>query len=271
MPIEKVCEHCDQAFRVKPFNSDRKYCCQDCRRAHEAVHGQPSQHAQLIFFTCRECGNKFSMKPSYVTAYRKKFGRDQPYCSTACASIGRRKDTMERQRFTCIQCGKEQSRRRKPGGRVYMQQKFCDHKCKADHQRTQALSRFNAGEFGRHVKRNGYVWISVPSLVTGKKHSIMEHRYVMEKSIGRSLYPEETVHHIDGNRQNNAPSNLELFSSRHGPGQRVADKVAFAIEILKLYPEFGRAAGYELVQCSIPKQVTALYFTPGSEPISSVL
>jgi hypothetical protein len=32
------------------------------------------------------------------------------------------------------------------------------------------------------------------------------------------------------------------------PGQRVIDKVAFGIEILRLYPEFARSAGVALVE-----------------------
>ena len=90
--------------------------------------------------------------------------------------------------------------------------------------------------------------IFIPASINGGKHkSVLEHRYVMEQKIGRPLMKEETVHHIDGNRQNNDPSNLELFSSRHGPGQRVRDKIAFAIEMLRLYPEFAREAGVGLV------------------------
>lgn len=66
------------------------------------------------------------------------------------------------------------------------------------------------------------------------KHKLA-HRVVMEEMLGRPLLPEETVHHINGNRADNRPENLELWSSRHPKGQRVVDKVAWAIELLKLY------------------------------------
>ena len=41
-----------------------------------------------------------------------------------------------------------------------------------------------------------------------------EHRVVAEQMLGRSLEPEEVVHHIDGNPRNNSPDNLFVFSSQ---------------------------------------------------------
>ena len=249
MPIEKVCENCQQPFACFP-SENRKYCGLACRSAHRFHKGIPDAQT-VLKFTCLECGKGFSMLKSFVSAYHKKYDRDPMYCSRQCSGIGRRKTSESGNTFTCRACGKEQPKRRKPGGRLYEQQKYCDTACKANHQRTNALDKFNRGEYGRHVKRHGYVWIAVPSLVTGKKHAIMEHRYVMSKHVGRPLFTEETVHHVNGIRSDNRIENLELFNSRHGPGQRVVDKVQFAIEILTLYPDFARTAGFELHQVHV--------------------
>lgn len=72
------------------------------------------------------------------------------------------------------------------------------------------------------------------SLLRGGRYQ-MEHRLVMEQHIGRPLEAHENVHHINGVRNDNRLENLELWSSSQPPGQRVEDKVAWAIEILKRY------------------------------------
>lgn len=40
------------------------------------------------------------------------------------------------------------------------------------------------------------------------------HRIIAEKMLGRKLKKGEVVHHIDGNKTNNNPSNLMVFSSQ---------------------------------------------------------
>lgn len=49
-----------------------------------------------------------------------------------------------------------------------------------------------------------------------RKRYVPEHRLVMARLINRPLSPNETVHHIDGDRLNNAPANLQLRTGQHG-------------------------------------------------------
>lgn len=65
----------------------------------------------------------------------------------------------------------------------------------------------------RIVTAYGYVALYEPDHPDAwKSGRVLEHRLVMEKHLGRRLKKKEHVHHIDGNRENNDPSNLKLIS-----------------------------------------------------------
>lgn len=103
-------------------------------------------------------------------------------------------------------------------GHYNRKQKFCSRSCAHEARRS------------KYIDKNGYVVTNWSR--DGKRAYVVEHRSVMELHLGRTLSKHETVHHKNGNRADNRIENLELWSSRHGKGQRVEDKIAFCLSFL---------------------------------------
>jgi len=108
----------------------------------------------------------------------------------------------------------------------YSPRRFCSRPCVTAHNR---IARGAPPDGSVKPGSDGY------ALEALRGRFYAQHRLVMERSIGRSLRKLESVHHINGVRDDNRPENLELWSRSHPSGQRVEDKVAWAREILALY------------------------------------
>lgn len=84
---------------------------------------------------------------------------------------------------------------------------------------------------GGHLNEHGYMMITIEG------HPRSQHRWVMEQTLGRPLLPTENVHHLNGVRHDNRLENLEIWETSQPSGQRVDDKIKWALELIDRYPD----------------------------------
>ena len=129
---------------------------------------------------CQNCGLSF-------VPWRTK--KNQQFCNRQCFY-----DSMKNQvAVACLNCGAEFQ---VPPNRILAKVTYCSIACKSTHLKTH-----------KRIDNFGYVW-----MWTDDGRRIMEHRFVMERQIGRALLPTEEVHHVNEDRADNRPTNLRVMS-----------------------------------------------------------
>lgn len=75
------------------------------------------------------------------------------------------------------------------------------------------------------IDRDGYIRRYAPDHPWPRRNGyVRENVRVMELHLGRRINPDEVVHHLDGDRQNNVLANLELMlASVHSREHRRQD------------------------------------------------
>ncbi len=205
---EADCQECGAHFiarRKTPKLGFPVNCSRSCANKENGRQRRDTSWVREQEQQCVVCGKAFLAKR------RKSTDAFRSICSLEChAKL--RESKLKRQ---CRHCGgifwqqRSVVKRGKNGGC------FCSQEC------YHAFTPQNGSGLvsGRKMDK-GYVLLYAPDHPATKRKYVYEHRLVMEKLLGRYLMPHENVHHIDGDRANNAPENLELWVSPQPSGQR---------------------------------------------------
>jgi len=86
---------------------------------------------------------------------------------------------------------------------------YCSGRCALAAVRTRA-HQVKAGKIGAKVNIEKYRGTGSKTYV--KENGRHQHRVVMEKKLGRKLRKGEIVHHVDHNKKNNHPDNLQVMT-----------------------------------------------------------
>ncbi len=110
----------------------------------------------------------------------------------------------------CKQCGK--SRYFQKNQLENGEGKFCSYECKYEWYRDRHPDIPIGKRVARHSRGYWFVWVGFDHPNHDKQGRMLEHRFVMEKKLGRYLQASEIVHHINGKLDDNRSENLELMT-----------------------------------------------------------
>lgn len=143
--------------------------------------GSHNGETNRVVSTCRICLKKTNCFPSCI----------RKYCSKNCSNIGHTKEDEVRICEICkenFKCHPSKINR------------FCSKKCRSLSVSGDRNYKWSGGK----ILSDGYVLLSI----NGKR--CLEHRYVMEKHLGRKLKRDERVYHKNRIRNDNRLSNLGI-------------------------------------------------------------
>lgn len=234
------CEHCGAEFDAEPKDPLRRrrkqwnrFCSRQCRNL--ARPKKPIPPPEYFQRACGLCGKQFDATPK-----RPQYDEPLVYCRD-CTHRGRIEKARQlfvsyKAKHICEICGKEFTLPKRVVRSGKHSGKFCSLRCSYKGRKAHGHEFIPATVGAKRVNPQGYIMVFQPNnfdairrresgAVKNERYSgwILEHRYVMSQILGRALHPHENVHHVDGNRTNNDPANLELWTRAQPAGIRSKD------------------------------------------------
>ena len=164
-------------------------------------------HGEYCIIKCDICGREY--RRSYSTAKNKS----NHFCCTACRGKWRKQNFCGDSNPFYGKKHTEETRN-----------KMCENHADCSGSKSPCFGKYkelsNNWKGGTQVDRDGYIRFYNPDFPKDERKRMFEHRYVMEKFIGRRLTKDEVVHHINGIKNDNRIENLildnfSLHSSKH--------------------------------------------------------
>lgn len=206
----RQCAICQTAFDCRGARAKREVvtCSRSCARKSqmqrlmaEGRWVRPNKQRRGTLIQCAICGKDFYANQSEQARGNRR------YCSTQCAYAAQRKTPVLK---ACPGCGV--TVKRKPSQACLI---YCSQACYVA-TKTVKTTYLSRSHNGRPVKRDadGYLWIWEPEHPKAHCGYVFEHRWVVEQILGRYLETHEHVHHINENKEDNQPENLQVLNAR---------------------------------------------------------